>query len=193
MTKRREGITTVTEKRRSTNGNRAREELENSLRVMPREHYEEEGGTLVKRVTQLHILEAVQVLGKNQEAMGKFLLHLDDRIFEQNGYRAIIETTQETIEMVQKRVEQICSDIEVSCPNLPEIREIKEKINLHLAQEEKESLVERATTKEREKLISQGRDEAERRFKRITVVIGTTVGVVGITITIAAFIINHFL
>lgn len=182
-----------THQRRVTNGDKAREELEQSLQELPHAKYEEENGSLIKRVTQVQVLEAIQVLGKNQEAMAKFLLHLDERIVEQNGYRPLIEETQETIKKVQVRVEEICSEREMTCPNTKKIADIKDKIEGHLNDEEKEAIVAGATGELRDKLIKQGQDEAERRFKRITVTIGTTVGVIGITITIAAFIINHFL
>ena len=182
-----------TPQRRATKGYKAREELVQSLEQLPHAKYEEENGALIKRVTQVQVLEAVQVLGKNQEAMAKFLLHLDDRIVEQNGYRPLIEETQETIKKVQVRVEEICSEREMTCPNTKKIAEIKDKIDGHLNDEEKEALVAGATGELREKLIKQGSDEAERRFKRITGMIGATVAVVGITITIAAFIINNFL
>ena len=172
---------------------KARERLEKAMQSLPKAEYQEEGGSLVKRVTQVQIMSAVQVLGENQEAISNFLLHLDDRITEQNGYRGLIEETQQTINTVQKRVEEICSERELTCPNTPKISELTTLLNGHLSQEEKEELIEKATTEEREKLIKQGQDEAERRFKRITVTIGTMVGLIGITITIAAFIINHFL
>lgn len=175
------------QQRRATDGFKAREALEASLQRLPRSEYKEENGALVKRVSQVQILEAVHVLGRNQEAIGEFLLHLDDRITEQNGYRGLIEETQGTIKEVQGRVEEICSDREKTCPVAPEVKQLTEKLSEHLEEEREEGI----KTETKEEIYKEAQEEAEKRFKRITATIGATVAIIGLIITAVAFVINY--
>jgi hypothetical protein len=154
----------------------ARKELENTLVDHPELEYTEQDGALIKKVTQVDIYSALRRLNKTSAIQSKFLLYLDDRMHEYNGFRA------EVIQL-QGDVNQYLNNRTESCPVLPLVRKVEEMIGDHLDDEEKEKLITTTTESLREKWMDQGREEQQQRFERISKIIGLLL--TGITVATA--------
>ena len=151
---------------------RIREQLEQALQTYPEEAYQEEEGVLVKRVNQTQIYQKLQLIGRSQQLMGHFLLHLDDRITAQNGYKDELKSMQETIE-------QICTERIEACPVLPEVQLMREDFDVHVAEADKETLIATTTTQLKDKWRKEGQIEEQQRFTRAITIITTACVVLG--------------
>jgi len=161
---------------------KAREELEGVLLLdCPDTGYVEEGGELVKKVTQTHIYNALKILSKNNNIMGKFLLHLDDRIEEQNGYK-------EEIKQLRQDFQKVCNDRIESCPVLPLIKEVQDSVIDHLSEEEKEKLVLETAANLKEQWVKSGRDEETFRLRKTLGWIGAVVAIVTVSLALVSWI-----
>jgi hypothetical protein len=145
--------------------------------------YQEENGAIVKRVTQTEIFKAIKRLGKAHYTAGQFLLHLDDRITEQNGYKDELKGLQET-------VNKICTERDQTCPLLPLVTEIKTEFNGHLEERAKEMLIEETTDSLKQQWIEQGREDEAMRFKRIMGWIGAVATIVTVAMASITWFIN---
>ncbi len=161
---------------------KAREELEGLLlSECPDAGYVEEGGELVKKVTQSHIYSAIKILSKNNSIMGKFLLHLDDRIEEQNGYKDELKALREDFK-------KLCNDRIESCPVLPVIRGLQEELTEHLSDAEKAELVVETTSTLKEKWKKEGREEASFQLRKTLGWIGAVVAIVTVSMALISWI-----
>ncbi len=75
-----------------------REKLEKTLSFWPDDGYEEEEGAVIKRTTLVQIYKAVKQLSRNMTIQGEFLLHIDDRLTEYNGWGPRFDQLEESFE-----------------------------------------------------------------------------------------------
>ncbi len=157
---------------------RVRSELENILAEKHEANYSEEDGVLTKKITPTDIYKAVKSLGRANHVQGEFLLHLDDRMTEFNGFRS-------EVQILQKDVEKYCNDRSESCPVLPIIRKVESDLGVHLSEAELAAVVGEATAELRDRIKKQGMDEERQRFDRAIKIIGSGCLVLG---SVTAFI-----
>lgn len=161
-----------------------REELEKLLEYCPESvEYEEEGdGVLSKKITPIHTYKLMKAIGHRQQVQGQFLLYLDDRITDQNGYHGAILSLQE-------QVTKICNDRDQTCPVAPLVREIEEIVVSHLETTKDEKLITETEMKLREQWKLEGKNEERNRFERSAKIIALVISVV----TFATGLITWFL
>ena len=150
---------------------RARAELENTLERYSDVEYVEEDGAVVKKITPVDLY---RVLKRNEHIVnvhGNFLLYLDDRMTEFNGFR-------KEVQQLQKDVSEYCNDRIDSCPVLPLIREVEENLGTHLSDTEKAVLVSDTTNALKTKWTQEGKDEERERFNHTAKVISVVISIV---------------
>lgn len=156
---------------------KVRKELEDLLLEKTEKHYEVEAdGILTKKITPADIYNAVKHLNKSNYVQGQFLLHLDDRMTEFNGFREEVQT-------LQKDVTEYCNDRTESCPILPLVKGLEDGLTEHLAEEEREHLVETVTADLKRKWRDEGRRDEQQRFERAAKIVGLLL--TGVTVATA--------
>ncbi len=158
---------------------KVRRELEAVLSVKPEAHYSEEDGVLKKTISPLDIYKAVKDIGYTSRLHGEFLLHLDDRLIEHNGWGPRFEQLEEAFD-------ELCSQRDDTCPLKPLAEEMQEKLLDHLRLEGEEALIE---SKHLE-WIAEGEAQAERRLKRAATIIGVTTGIVGTSMAFITWVLG---
>jgi len=158
-----------------------REELEKLLKECPVAEYEEVDGLVVKKVSPLQTYNLVRHIGYGQSVMAKFLLHIDDKMEEHNGYG-------EKFEQLETAFKDLCSNRDETCPLKPFAEELRDQLALHLTEEEREKLIVQVSTSAEEKWKEKGATEERERFERAIKIIGVAV----LIITTATGLITWF-
>ena len=174
------------------NKSKRREELEKMLEYCPKEEAElvEEDGEIIKKVTPLQSYRLMKSIGKFQKVQGQFLLYLDDRITEQNGYH-------DSIKKLQEEVSQICNERETTCPVIPIVEKLKSNMTEHLDGEAEKKLahdIEQALiSKWKEKGAEEEQERyrlEEARFRRKMSWIGAIVSIITVSIAVLSFLLG---
>ena len=161
---------------------RARAELEKTLEHFSDAEYEELDGSVVKKITPVDLY---RVLKRNEHigsVHGKFLLYMDDRMTEFNGFR-------KEVQQLQKDVAEYCNDRIESCPILPMVREIEEDLGNHLSATEKAEIVTKTTESLKAKWKEEGREEERFRLEKTVKIVSLVIAI----ITAATGLITWFL
>ncbi len=147
---------------------RVRQELEAVLAVKTETHYAEEDGILKQTITPLDIYKAVKQISYTNRLHGEFLLHLDDKLIEHNGWGPRFDDLEQSFE-------DLCRQRDETCPLKPLAEEMQTKLLDHLQAEDGEALVK---SKQME-WIAEGEAQAERRLKRAATIVGITTASIG--------------
>ncbi len=168
---------------RNKRNTKMREEFERSLGMDSDTEYIEEDGALVNKVTHVQVFQAVRDLRQDYKHMGKFLLHLDDRITDQNGYK-------DELKLMQGTLESLCNDRTVTCPVFPIVNELKEDLEQHLAEEAKNELIATTAQKLKEQYLQEGKDEEAFRFKRAMGIIGAIATIITLFMAVITWLLD---
>ncbi len=152
----------------SHNKTKVRVELEAMLADKFEADYSEENGVITKKITPLDIYKAVKQVSYVNRLQGEFLLHLDDRLIEHNGWGPRFDDLEQSFE-------ELCDHRDETCPLKPVTEELQTMLIDHLKVNDNETLVK---SKQME-WIAEGEAQAERRLKRAATIVGIATASIG--------------